>query len=64
MLIGHEELARVTGYRRKADLRRYLKRLGIPFREGRGMIWTTEAAVTAALVGKNNNNGPIIGSSS
>jgi hypothetical protein len=41
-----EELAKVTGYTRAADIRRCLERQGITVRLGRGgRIWTTLGAI-------------------
>lgn len=51
-LISQERLMDLTGLRQKAALKRHLRKAGIPYREVNGRILTTEAAMTATMVGK------------
>lgn len=50
----------LTGLRQKAALRKALRRAGIPFKECAGVIFTTQGALDASMVGhaKNKNRGP------
>lgn len=56
VLVQESELAEATGYIKqdgqvdRGQLKRYLKRLGIPFQTGRGgRIWTTARALDQVL---------------
>jgi hypothetical protein len=59
-IITQHDLMSLTGLRQKAALRRALRRAGIPFKECAGVIFTTQGALDAAMVGhaKNQNRGP------
>ena len=53
-LIGEERLMEVTGCKQRGALSRHLRKAGIPFKVVNGHILSTEAAITAALVGRTN----------
>ena len=59
-VITQAQLMELTGLRQRAALRRHLRRAGIPYKEVRGVIFTTEGALDAAMVGhaKTNKRGP------
>ncbi len=59
-IIEQDRLMQVTGVRQKAALRRALRRAGIPFKECAGVIFTTQGALDASMVGraKDNKRGP------
>lgn len=44
-----EDLQKLTGYTRPADVERCLKGQGIPYKRGKDGIWTTLEAVNASL---------------
>lgn len=47
-----ERLLELAGLTQKAALRRHLRKAHIPFRELNGRIFTTQAALDAAMVGR------------
>lgn len=54
-LLKQPDLLAWTGYKRPADLEKWLKDNRIPYRRGRGgELLTTQAAVDAALLGVNH----------
>lgn len=59
-IIEQARLMELTGLRQKAALRKALRRAGIPFKECAGVIFTTQGALDAAMVGhaKNQKRGP------
>lgn len=61
-IITQQRLLELLGLKQKAALRRHLKQAGIPFKEPRGVIFTTQGALDAALVGnakkKNHDDEP------
>jgi len=59
-IITQERLMELTKLRQKAALRKALRRAGIPYKECAGVIFTTQGALDASMVGraKNNNRGP------
>jgi predicted nucleotidyltransferase len=59
-VLEQSDLMRLTGLRQKAALRRHLRKAGIPFKEAGGVIFTTQGALDAAMVGreKTNRKGP------
>src|SRR5690348_8621752 len=59
-IIAQSRLMELAGVRQKAALRRHLRKACIPFRELNGRIFTTQAALDAAMVGreKNQKRGP------
>ena len=52
MIVTQERLLKLAGLSQKAALRRHLKAAHIPFRELNGRIFTTQAAIDAAMVGR------------
>ena len=48
-ILEHEDLARVTRYTRMADIAACLDRQGVKYFHGRNGLWTTQAALDAAL---------------
>ncbi len=60
MIVTQESLLKLAGLSQKAALRRHLRKACIPFRELNGRIFTTQAALDAAMVGreKNQKRGP------
>jgi hypothetical protein len=52
-MIGHvlelEDLQRLSGKRRLAEVERYLTAQGIPFKRSKAGLWTTLEALNAAL---------------
>jgi hypothetical protein len=50
-IITQERLMELTKLRQKAALRKALRRAGIPFKECAGVIFTTQGALDAAMVG-------------
>jgi hypothetical protein len=60
-IIPQSRLMELTGLRQKAALRKALRRAGIPFKECAGVIFTTQGALDASMVGrakKNETRGP------
>jgi hypothetical protein len=59
-IIEQPRLMEITGIRQKAALRKALRRAFIPFKEVNGRIFTTQAALDAAMVGreKQTKRGP------
>ena len=59
-VIEQEALMRLARCSQKAALRRHLRKSAIPFKELNGRIFTTQAALDAAMVGhaKNQKRGP------
>lgn len=57
-VLTQDDLLRICNLKRKADLRRHLRKAGIPFREPGGQITTTEEAFTAILVGRGRSKKP------
>ena len=51
-VIEQPRLMEITGIRQKAALRKALRRSCIPFKEVNGRIFTTQAALDAAMVGR------------
>lgn len=49
-IITEARLLEITGSKRRADLRKRLRRAGIPFKEC-GTIFTTQGALDASMVG-------------
>jgi hypothetical protein len=47
--LSHEDLERLTGYQRTADIERWCEQNGVRYFRGRRGIWTTLDAVNAAL---------------
>ena len=47
-LIAFDELQRITGYERLADVERCLERQGIRFFRGKARVWTTLDLINAA----------------
>lgn len=60
MIVTQDKLFELSGLRQKAALRRHLRQAHIPFRELNGRIFTTQAALDAAMVGreKTTKRGP------
>jgi hypothetical protein len=60
MILTQEKLLELAGLRQKAALRRHLRKACIPFKEMNGRIFTTQAALDAAMVGreKTTKRGP------
>ena len=60
MIVTQDKLLELAGLRQKAALRRHLRKACIPFKEMNGRIFTTQAALDAAMVGreKNRTKGP------
>ena len=52
MIVTQERLLKLAGLTQKAALRRHLRKSHIPFRELNGRIFTTQAAIDAAMVGR------------
>lgn len=50
-ILTQERLMEITGLRQRAALRRHLRKAGIPFKEVRGVLFTTQGALDAAMVG-------------
>jgi len=50
-VITQAQLMELTGLRQRAALRRHLRKAGIPFKEVRGVLFTTQGALDAAMVG-------------
>lgn len=48
-VLEFEDLKRISGYDRLADVERWAKDIGLPFKRRRGGIWTTVDAANAAL---------------
>jgi hypothetical protein len=60
-IIDQARLMDLTKIRQKAALRKALRRAGIPFKECAGVIFTTQGALDASMVGrgkKNETKGP------
>lgn len=59
-IIEQARLMELTGLRQKAALRKALRRAGIPFKECAGVIFTTQGALDASMVGhaKDKHRGP------
>lgn len=57
-ILTQAKLLELTGLRQKKALRRHLRKAGVPFFEPNGAIFTTEEALTAALVGDAKKNKP------
>jgi len=53
-ILTQERLMEITGLRQRAALRRHLRKAGIPYKEVRGVIFTTQGALDAAMVGNAN----------
>lgn len=51
-IITQERLMELTKLRQKAALRRALRLAGIPFKECAGVIFTTQGALDAVMVGR------------
>jgi hypothetical protein len=51
MIVTQDKLLELAGLRQKAALRRHLRKACIPFKEMNGRIFTTQAALDAAMVG-------------
>jgi hypothetical protein len=47
--LSAEDLARLTGYTRPADIERWCDRNGVRYFRGKAGVWTTLDAVNAAL---------------
>jgi hypothetical protein len=47
--LSHDDLVRLTGYQRPADIERWCEQNGVRYFRGRRGIWTTLDAVNAAL---------------
>lgn len=47
--LAPEDLERLTGYSRPADIERWCERNGVRYFRGKAGIWTTVDAVNAAL---------------
>jgi hypothetical protein len=60
VIVTQDKLLELAGLRQKAALRRHLRQAHIPFRELNGRIFTTQAALDAAMVGreKTTKRGP------
>lgn len=48
-IIQFNDLQRLSGYERRADVIRWAEREGVRFRYARNGIWTTSEALNAAL---------------
>lgn len=57
-IIEQSRLMELTGLRQKAALRKALRRAGIPFKECAGVIFTTQGALDASMVGHAKNKEP------
>jgi hypothetical protein len=55
MILTQDRLFELTGLRQRAALRRHLRKACIPFKEMNGRIFTTQAALDAAMVGREKN---------
>jgi hypothetical protein len=53
-IITESQLLELAGLRQRSALRRALKKAGIPFKELAGVLFTTQAAIDAALAGRSN----------
>jgi predicted nucleotidyltransferase len=54
-IIRETELLELSGLSQRSALRKALKKAGIPFKELAGVLFTTQAAIDAALVGRGND---------
>jgi hypothetical protein len=59
-ILSERQLLKLAGLTQRAALRRHLRKSCIPFKELNGRIFTTQAALDAAMVGreKNQKRGP------
>jgi hypothetical protein len=48
-IVPQEQLEEAIGVNRAATIKRELTRLGVPYFVSRGRVWTTKAALDAAL---------------
>ena len=48
-IVEFEELQRLSGYKRLADVERWAERIGLPYQRCRAGIWTTSDALNVAL---------------
>jgi hypothetical protein len=55
VIVTQAQLLKLAGLSQKAALRRHLRKACIPFRELNGRIFTTQAAIDAAMVGREKN---------
>lgn len=48
-VVEFEELQRLSGYKRVADVERWAVRIGLPYQRCRAGVWTTSEALNVAL---------------
>ena len=48
-IVEFEDLQRLSGFERRADVERWAEDIGLPFRRSRSGIWTTLDALNSAL---------------